>query len=199
MPRWANWALKIMIAGLVTSLLLGVVAPHALGFGSPTRLWSATRPKVTLQVHNLAPGDAVSQTIEIGNDGPEAMSYCIVFVKWGKIWSCDAGDHKLDYTLSWNAGANQRLRPGEVETVDVNVGLPLSAQRGCMGQKGFLYIRRGPVENKKDAAVYECIALPFFRPNLDDVPDPTHTRGIICYKSGGPVDRILNPHRWREP
>jgi len=196
MPRWANWALKIMIAGLVTGLLLGVVVPRALGFGSPARLWAATRPKVSLKVNNLAPGDAVSQTVEIGDDSPEAMFYRIVFVKWGQIWSCDAGGHSLDYDLAWGAGADQHLLPGEVETVDVNVALPLSAQSGCMGQEGFLYIRRGPVEKEKDAGLYECIALPFFRSDLANIPDPTDTRGIICYKSGGPLDHILNPHRW---
>jgi len=186
-----------MIASLITGLLLGVVAPRALGFGSPSRLWATTYPNSTLQVDNLAPGDTVSQTVEIHNDGPEAMPYQIVLVKRGNIWSCDASGHSLDYDLTWNAGADQRLQPGEAETVDINVGLPLSAQSGCMGQKGYLDIRWGPVEEEKETGTHECIVLPFFSPDLTNAPDPTHTRGIICYKSGVLLDRIINPHRWQ--
>lgn len=197
MTRWVNWALKIMLAGVVTSVLLGVAAPRALGFCSPSQLWATTRPRVTLQAEDLAPGDAVTQTVEIRNGGTQARFYRIVFVKWGRIWSCDAGGHSLDYDLTWSADADYLLQPGEIEKVYIRIGLPLSAQSGCMGQRGYLYIRRGAVEKERDGGVYECITLPFFKQDLTRSPDPTGTRGIICYKSGVPLDHIINPHRWR--
>ncbi len=193
MNKWAGWALKIMVVGL----LLGLVAPRVLGFSSPAKLWKTTRLDSSLDVLNLVPGDAVKQRVEIGNEGSQPIDYQIVFVKQGGIWSCDAGRHSLDYQLTWSQGADQHLQSREVETVEIEVTLPLSAQSGCMGQRGSLVIRRGSVEEELEAGVYDCLILSVFGRNDNNHADPSPTRGTICYRSGVPLDRIINPHRWR--
>jgi len=192
MNRWAGWAFKIMIAGLLTGIILGFVTPRALGFSSPAQLWRTTRLNTTIVVENLSPGDVVKQNVEIGNDGSKPIYYRIVFIKQGKIWSCDAGGHSLEYQLAWSQGADRHLQPGEVEMVDIEVALPLSAQNGCMGQSGSLFIRHGAVEEQQDAGVYECFLLSVFDRNMAGTADPSNTRGMICYRSGGPLDRMFN-------
>jgi len=195
MNRLAGRAFKIMIAGLLAGVLLGLVAPRALGFVSPADLWTTTHFNSSLDVKNLVPGDAVKLNVEIGNNGVQPVYYQIVFVKRGVIWSCDAVGHHLDYQLDWNQGADRYLQPGEVEMVDIEVALPLSAQRGCMGQSGTLAIRRGTVAEEREAGIYDCMILSVFGINETDTAGSSTPRGTICYRPGMLLDLMINPYR----
>jgi hypothetical protein len=199
MNKWTGWASKIMIAGLLTGLLLGFLAPEVLGFSSPAKLWTTTRLDSSLEVENLSPGDTVNQRIEIGNNGKEAIGYQLVFIKQGEIWSCDIGGHNLDYQLFWGQGADQYLQPGEVERIEIEVAIPISTQNSCKNKKGMLLIRRGTVEEVVEKGVYDCFISSMFGLSVPGTIGSQLRRGTICYAQGALVDRIINPHRLRGP
>lgn len=92
----------------------------------------------SIPLQKLAPGDSLSFSISVSNPYRKPLEYYLGLIRWGWLWYCDPSGNSLRYELSWETGADGRLRAGEREQAQVQVSLPYAAGNTCKGANGKL-------------------------------------------------------------
>jgi len=178
---------RLVTIVLVAIIVLSTGVPRVLGMTSPRKLSRSTIQVRTISVNHISPGDSLSDTVEVHNDGAEPLDYLLVFVQEGNLWGCDPGGNSLYFDVTWDPGADQHLEPGEAEMATINVYFPLAAGNACQGETGTLRIRQGSPEDS-EGGLYECRQFSI-------LPERLKARGrphrYMCWDMNGTLHALL--------
>jgi hypothetical protein len=174
--------------GLVLILLIvGYQPVH--GLAQANRLATTTIQVLSTRISNLAPGDTQTITLWIRNESDESFHYQLVFIEEGDLWDCDLNDNNLTYTTIWGPGTNQYLEPGEMETANIEIHLPLAAGNACQGLHGTLTVRQSSGSISPQNLSYRCretVLVKLRNPNRspNEYLDGYYCRRISIYPNG---------------
>jgi hypothetical protein len=150
---WLTSVLMILIAAAI-ALFTGL--SQTLRMAPVKRMNLDTSFTGEIIADNMAPGDEVTEMVQLRNGGNKSIAYYLILIPEGELWDCDRRGSRLTYELQWSDAADQSLNAGELETVNIRVALAKTAGQNCMGKHGSLSIRTGMVEKAEDSGIFEC-------------------------------------------